>query len=96
MVDVNGAYQQVRCEKKNWLKSLHLMSNAKVIATQDSRTGGRPAGRTNTTHYLDPQDIHMVKKEIKWGGGGGEEGGDDGRLTLIDIKWNRKVLGFFL
>ena len=59
MVDVNGAYKHGRYEKI-WLNSLHVMSNMKVF---DMRP---PAGRTNTTHYINPYDTHMDQKCTSW------------------------------
>ena len=54
VVEVNGAYRHGRYENIG-LNSLCVMSNVKVVATQDGRT----ARRTNTTHCTDPFDTHM-------------------------------------
>ena len=51
MVEVNGVYKYGTYENK-CLKSLHVMSNVKVFATQ-----------TNMTHYIDPHGTHMDQKE---------------------------------
>ena len=51
--------------KKKSLKSLRVMSNINVFATQrrtDGRLGGRPNGWANMTHYIDPYDTHMDQK----------------------------------
>ena len=40
------------------MNSLRVVSNVRVFATQD----GRKAGRTNTTHYIDPYDTHRDQK----------------------------------
>ena len=57
MVDVNGAYKHGRYDNI-WLNSLRVMSNIKVFAHAK-----RPAGRTNTTHYIDQYDIEMDSKK---------------------------------
>ena len=41
------------------VKNLRVMSSFNVFARQN----GLSAGRTNTTHYIDPNDIHMDKKK---------------------------------
>ena len=46
MVEVNGAYKYGKYAK-NWLKSLHAMSNVEVFATED---GWQP------THLPDKHD----------------------------------------
>ena len=43
--------------EKKWLKSLRVISNVNVFATQD-----RSAGRTNTTYFIDRYDSHMDQK----------------------------------
>ena len=47
IVEVKGVYKHGRYEK-NWLKSLHIMSNVKVFAIQDSQL----VGQTNMAHYI--------------------------------------------
>ena len=42
-----------------WLKSLHVMFNVKVFATQDRWLDDRLARQTNTTYYTDPYDTNM-------------------------------------
>ena len=44
-------------------ESLCVMSNVRVFAEQDGLTDGQPAGRTHTTHYIDPYDTHMNQNE---------------------------------
>ena len=56
MIDVNDAYKQGRCGKI-FMKSLHVVSNIKVYATQD----GWPADRTWLTTN-DPFVTHMDQK----------------------------------
>ena len=58
MVEVNSAYNQGRYEKIR-MNSLHVMSNVKIIATQDSL----PDRRTNATHYRDPYDTCMDEND---------------------------------
>ena len=45
--------------KKMWLNRLHVMLNVKVFATQ----AGWPVGQMNTTHNIDPYDVHMNQKK---------------------------------
>ena len=44
--------------RKNWLKSLYVMSSAKVFSRQD----GWPASWTNMTDHMDPYDAHNGPK----------------------------------
>ena len=52
---VNDAYKHGRCEK-NWLKSLHAMSNVEVSATQNRRT--------NVIHYIHVLPIWIKNESI--------------------------------
>ena len=45
MVEVISAYKHGRYEK-NWLNSLHVMSNVKVFAIRDCKLASHPDGRT--------------------------------------------------
>ena len=46
--------------KKKLFKSLHVMSNDKVFATQDGRTPGQAVGWTDTAHYIDPYIFNSI------------------------------------
>ena len=70
MVEVNVAYNHGRYEKK----SLRVMSNVKVFPTQD----GRPAGRMNTTYYIDPCVTQTDKKK-------NVDFSDDSHHTIFDV-----------
>ena len=54
-VEVNGACKHCRYEQI-WLNSLRAMSNIKVFTMQN----GRPASRTNTTHYIESIYYYMI------------------------------------
>ena len=66
MVKVKGAYKQGKM--KEFLKSLHVVSDVKALGTQTEgrtdkvRPTGRPAGRPNTTDYIKQYAIHMDQK----------------------------------
>ena len=60
MVEVNGAKTHGRYEQI-WLYNLGVISNVKGFANQDSWL----AGKTNTTHYIDPYDTHIDKDKKK-------------------------------
>ena len=59
MVEDNGAFKHGRCDKI-WLKSLHVTSNIRVFATEDSQ----PARQTDTTLYIGPYVKHIDQKSI--------------------------------
>ena len=67
VVKVNGSYKHGRYDKI-WLKSLHVMSNIEVFATQDkwtdSLTVGWLSSQMNTTHCIDLYDAHMHWKQL--------------------------------
>ena len=49
------------------LKSLHGLSNVKILATQDGRLHKHDHHiDPNTTHYIDPYDTHMDKKNRQY------------------------------
>ena len=60
LAKVNSANMHGEYEH-NWSKSLCAMSNVKVFATYV----GRPAGQTNTIHYISPYDTHTDQKWYK-------------------------------
>ena len=65
MVEVNGVYNHGRYEQI-WLKSMRVMSNIKVFATQDKQMASRSTGRQNTTNYIDLYNTHMDQTLHIW------------------------------
>ena len=63
MVQANDAYKHGRYEKI-WLKSLHVMSIAKVFAIQDGWPAGRPSHKPDKHNFLHRSiNTNMDQKE---------------------------------
>ena len=57
MIEGNSAYKHGKCERQNWLKSLHVMSSFKAVAMQDVWQ----ADHMKTTDWTDPYVTHKIK-----------------------------------